>query len=154
MKNYQTLKKVVFALLLTVLLFSFKNSEAQVYARLERENPSGGTDYNPGGLWQRHEWSGCDYYMRFYSNSACTVPLVLTSDVHCGISWTAYYDEVLNYGGEFISEATEGTGQTEIYLGFIFFYDLWYDEYNVGWGLQNALGGGFADGVTYVGIKN
>lgn len=152
MKNYQTLKKALWALLFTVVLFSFSDVSAQVYARLERENPSGGTDY-PGG-WQRHEWSGYDYYMRFYSNSACTVPLVLTSDVHCGISWIAYYDEALNYGGTFMSEATEGTGQTEIYLGFILTYDLWYDSYNVAWGLQNAFGGGFADGVTYVGIKN
>jgi hypothetical protein len=151
MKNYQTIKKVFFTLLLTVALFSFQSSEAQVYARLEMENPSGGTNY-PGG-WQRQEWSGYDYYMRFYSNSACTVPLTLTSDVHCGVSWIAYYDEALNYGGTFSSEANEGTGQTEIYLGFILTYDLWYDDDNVAWGLQNAFLGGFADGVTYLGTK-
>lgn len=152
MKNYQTIKKVVFAVLFTVLLFSFKNSDAQVYARLERDNPNGGIDYPMG--WARHEWGGYDYYMRFYSNAACTVPLVLSSDVHCGITWTTYYDEPLTYGGAFVSEATDGTGQTEVYLGFILSYDLYYDEYNTFWGINNAFGAGFADGVTYVGMKN
>jgi hypothetical protein len=144
MKINLSIKKTVWAVFFTVAFFNMQKASAkEVWARFEYINPSAYDMPENSGSYVRHAYLVYDYVFRFYTDVYCTTRATLDGPLTGELSAINYYDEALNYGGTDIYYGSAAAGDSEMYLGTIAQFDLWYDVYNTGWGLQTALGGGY-----------
>jgi hypothetical protein len=109
MKKSNLLKIGIF---IGLLIISF-TSYSQVYARLEREDDT----FHYYDSYYEHEVY--DWYIRFYSDAACTTPVTLTSN----IALNFHQDFNLYYAGHSYPDTFDGPIGASIGDGEIYLYD-------------------------------
>jgi hypothetical protein len=157
MKTNQKLKSAFYAMCFTIaLLFCFKTSNAQ-YARIEAANPVSyqGPSFDP--MYVSQDYLQLDYYVRFYSDAACTIPATVGAGLTVDYFYVVYRDEVLQYDHTEHLTNTTTTGVTELYLGTDYEHNLYIDNYGTAWGTYATMGstsfaGIGAGSITYLGV--